>query len=177
MKMSSYVTKSLVFDLITTHFFFRGLNVTSTTSKNADKFSSRRNTGHPRGGQNYNFEAQSYPEPRKNRGKNKNRTNNYQKQHQLPHQQRQQDFPPKNNAQQFGAASASKVEYEDEFEVGSVFNAGSKKQSLNHLLNFQFEPRSGIGNSSNRTKHHGKNRQRNVSTKTKYNKEQYLQAK
>lgn len=155
----------------------RGLNVTSTTSKNADKFSSRRNTGHPRGGQNYNFEAQSYPEPRKNRGKNKNRTNNYQKQHQLPHQQRQQDFPPKNNAQQFGAAAcASKVEYEDEFEVGSVFNAGSKKQSLNHLLNFQFEPRSGSGSSNSRTKHHGKNRQRNVSTKTKYNKEQYLQA-
>ena len=177
MKMSNYVTKSLVFDPITTHFFFRGLNVTSTTSKNADKFSSRRNTGHPRGGQNYNFEAQSYPEPRKNRGKNKNRTNNYQKQHQLPHQQRQ-DFPPKNNAQQFGAAAcASKVEYEDEFEVGSVFNAGSKKQSLNHLLNFQFEPRSGSGSSNSRTKHHGKNRQRNVSTKTKYNKEQYLQAK
>ena len=30
---------------------------------------------------------------------------------------------------------------EDEFEVGSVFNAGSKKQNISHLLNFQFEPR------------------------------------
>ena len=154
--------------------FLRALNVTSTTSKNADKFSSRRSSGHPRGGQNYNFEAQSYPEPRKQRGK-KNR-NNYQKQHQLPHQQRQ-DFP-KNNAQHTGgAASASKVEYEDEFEVGSVFNAGSKKQNLNHLLNFQFEPRSGGNSSSSRNKHHGKTRHRNVSFKTKYNKEQYLQAK
>ena len=30
---------------------------------------------------------------------------------------------------------------EDEFEVGSVFNSGSKKQNISHLMNFQFEPR------------------------------------
>ena len=44
---------------------------------------------------------------------------------------------------------------EDEFEVGSVFNAGSKKQNINHLLNFQFEPRGSQANkkSANNTKH------------------------
>ena len=43
---------------------------------------------------------------------------------------------------------------EDEFEVGSVFNAGSKKQNINHLLNFQFEPRGSQANkkSANNTK-------------------------
>merc|ERR1719309_1851581 len=36
---------------------------------------------------------------------------------------------------------------DDEVEVGSVSNAGSKKQSLNHLLNFQYgnSPRRGSG--------------------------------
>jgi len=34
-----------------------------------------------------------------------------------------------------------KVMKEDEFEAGSIFNPGSKKQNLSHLLNFQYEPR------------------------------------
>merc|ERR1719150_2354199 len=67
---------------------------------------------------------------------------------------------------------ASKVMNEDEFEVGSVFKSGSKKQNISHLLNFQFEPR------SSRKHQEMLLRRRNVSggVKPKYNKEQYLQA-
>ncbi len=68
----------------------------------------------------------------------------------------------------------------DEFEVGSVFHAGSKKHNMNHLLNFQFEPR-GV----HQNHHHNQNRRMSSGTKKKcgstsrpkYNKEQYLQAK
>jgi hypothetical protein len=45
-----------------------------------------------------------------------------------------------------GAGAATAVEDADEFEVGSLYKAGSKKQSLNHLLNFQFAPRAGSEN-------------------------------
>ena len=38
-----------------------------------------------------------------------------------------------------GGASKPSVMLEDEFEVGSVFNSGSKKQNISHLMNFQFE--------------------------------------
>ena len=66
----------------------------------------------------------------------------------------------------------------DEFEVGSVFNSGSKKQNLSHLLNFQYEQR-GIRNPRNaRNKHDSKNHHRQVGPRRpKYNKELYLQAK
>ena len=40
-----------------------------------------------------------------------------------------------------GASQKPSVMLEDEFEVGSVFNSGSKKQNISHLMNFQFEPR------------------------------------
>merc|ERR1712156_1090336 len=72
-----------------------------------------------------------------------------------------------------GAGKPS-VMLEDEFEVGSVFNAGSKKQNINHLLNFQFEPRGSQANkkSANNTKQKFFSK----SSGPKYNKEQYLQA-
>lgn len=62
-------------------------------------------------------------------------------------------------------------------ELGSVFLQGSKKQSLNHLLNFQYTPYERQWNSgkiSNTTK--SSNRWI-VTNKHKYNKEQFLQAK
>lgn len=65
---------------------------------------------------------------------------------------------------------------EGDAELGSVFVQGSKKQSLNHLLNFHYVPRETQCNSG-----------RPVGTKLghrwlttfkhKYNKEQFLQAK
>jgi len=136
----------------------RGLN---TTSNNADKFSHRRRD-YPRG--SHDVPAQSYPsnsEPRKNKGKK----------HRYPNQRQPHQRQDPSKLQPSEGATA-KVISEDEFEVGSVFNAGSKKQNLNHLLNFQFEPR------SSRKQQGGKNRRRNVSgaKKPKYNKEQYLQA-
>ena len=41
----------------------------------------------------------------------------------------------------FGLQPSLSVMLEDEFEVGSVFNSGSKKHNISHLMNFQFEPR------------------------------------
>ena len=70
----------------------------------------------------------------------------------------------------------------DEFEVGSVFKAGSKKQNANHLLNF-YTDRRGVG--GNRGDGGGGRRgaaSRRFSGKNAYSghryiKEQYLQAK
>lgn len=70
-----------------------------------------------------------------------------------------------------GGASKPSVMLEDEFEVGSVFNSGSKKQNISHLMNFQFEPR---GSQTN--KKSGSNHFFRKSSGPKYNKEQYLQA-
>jgi len=71
------------------------------------------------------------------------------------------------------------VNQEDEFELGSVFNQGSKKQNYNHLLNFQYSPRGPAPNSTR-----GRNtRDSRVSSKhyqapvrKSYNKSHYLQA-
>ena len=69
---------------------------------------------------------------------------------------------------------------EDEFEAGSIFNPGSKKQNLSHLLNFQYEPRGNKNKlNQNRDGYHGgrKKFSKFGSRKPTYNKEQYLQAK
>lgn len=65
----------------------------------------------------------------------------------------------------------SLVEYEA--EVNSVYNPGSKKQNLNHYLNFSYGDPHGSVNSHNRR---GYNRGGYIK-KIKYNKEQFLQAK
>lgn len=59
-------------------------------------------------------------------------------------------------------------------ELGSVFVQGSKKQSLNHLLNFHYAPREARPHavSGEKTGHRWLGTQ-----KHKYNKEQFLQAK
>lgn len=56
-------------------------------------------------------------------------------------------------------------------ELGSVFVQGSKKQSLNHLLNFHYAPREAHA-------HYGKSggSRWNATSKHKYNKEHFLQA-
>lgn len=68
---------------------------------------------------------------------------------------------------------------DDDYEVNSVFNPGSKKQNLNHLLNFQKYTRD-----SDDLHHRGAfskygyrhNNRMNASKKYQYRKEQYLQA-
>lgn len=73
-----------------------------------------------------------------------------------------------------GGSGKPSVMLEDEFEVGSVFNAGSKKQNINHLLNFQFEPRG--SQASKKSANNTKQKFFSKSSGPKYNKEQYLQA-
>jgi hypothetical protein len=87
------------------------------------------------------------------------------------------------------AGAAAAVEDADEFEVGSLYKAGSKKQSLNHLLNFQFAPRAGSedhhpngGGRGSGAARFSKNRFRGGGGATQhagrstYRKEHYLQA-
>ncbi|XP_050304981.1 RING finger protein 10 [Anthonomus grandis grandis] len=59
-------------------------------------------------------------------------------------------------------------------EWGSVFSPGSKKHSLNHLLNFSFAPRESYQNSYQPEK--SNNGKWLVTRKHKYNKEHFLQA-
>ena len=89
----------------------------------------------------------------------------------------QRPLASKNNPPSTSQEHHGEVMMEDEFEVGSVFNAGSKKQNLNHLLNFQFEPR-GTTKKSHGQRGQGRIRKFSDSkSRPKYNKEQYLQAK
>ena len=74
-----------------------------------------------------------------------------------------------------------KVIKEDEFEAGSIFNPGSKKQNLSHLLNFQYEPRGNKNKSNKNNRDSNYNGTARKGTKyyaprPRYNKEQYLQA-
>lgn len=63
-------------------------------------------------------------------------------------------------------------------ELGSVFNPGSKKQSLNHLLNFHYTPRGDKRSSGGAISKSGSGSYRFLATyKHKYNKEEFLQAK
>lgn len=63
-------------------------------------------------------------------------------------------------------------------ELGSVFVQGSKKQSLNHLLNFQYVPYKRQYYSDNNINNTQLNKKRLIVTsKHKYNKEEFLQAK
>lgn len=57
----------------------------------------------------------------------------------------------------------------DELELYSVYKLGSKKQNLNHLLNFHFTPRQQIQSSL-------KSNNRVSSTHFKFDKNQFLQA-
>lgn len=78
----------------------------------------------------------------------------------------------------------SKVVEDQEAEIGSVFIPGSKKQNLNHLLNFHYAPRDNalqwrsVG--GQRWSHASGNRNSGIlamsNHRHKYNKEQYLQA-
>lgn len=68
----------------------------------------------------------------------------------------------------------TRVDEQLEPELGSVFLPGSKKQSLNHLLNFSYTPRENCYHVERLKNVKGKF----VPTKKhKYNKEQFLQAK
>lgn len=65
----------------------------------------------------------------------------------------------------------------DDIELNSVFNHGSKKQNLNHLLNFHYynAKDSDVARAGTFSKH-GYHQHRGYSKKYNFNKEQYLQA-
>lgn len=62
-----------------------------------------------------------------------------------------------------------------EIELNSVYLPGSKKQNLNHLLNFNYAPRD--RNDSSTYQRSGNNTKCGYVKRIKYNKEQFLQAK
>ncbi|XP_031778817.1 RING finger protein 10 [Nasonia vitripennis] len=105
------------------------------------------------------------------------------------------DQPRKSNAQKIknfdkrpkpkghyhgGSKEDSKVVEDESAELGSVMVQGSKKQNLNHLLNFHYAPRDvqggwSHGRASGYNSHHY-NRWLPAVQRHKYNKEQFLQA-
>lgn len=85
-----------------------------------------------------------------------------------------------------GALAKKKSQQYADYELNSVYAPGSKKQNLNHLLNFHYAPRdadnvfsfnvfgrNGGSGSTAATKRHGVS---NGSKRHRYNKEQFLQA-
>lgn len=157
----------------------RGLTLTSNNAANKNireggrpkAGNSRRGRDHARGGHDVasvSFGSTASDPRRQYKGGRKS----HQQQPPVVGTKQQQHYPDQHSTSH-GAA----VMKDDEFEVGSVFNAGSKKQNLNHLLNFQFEPRGNHGKKNLSHQRGGKSRGRNYSDgRPKYNKEQYLQA-
>lgn len=77
-----------------------------------------------------------------------------------------------------GRAETARLEEEYEAELGSVFLPGSKKQNLNHLLNFIYATPARDGRHQSERGFNNKNSSRLILTrKHKYNKEHFLQAK
>lgn len=99
----------------------------------------------------------------------------------IPQKSKSIDKRPKPRGQYYGSGKEdSKVAEDEEVEYGGiVFAKGSKKQNLNHLLNFHYAPRDGlnIGHRNWRANPGGWGRSyASKSLKHKYNKEQFLQA-
>lgn len=77
-------------------------------------------------------------------------------------------------ARSFGSSTTSGSGLELDAELNSVYLPGSKKHNLNHLLNFNYAPRSANGGPDDNQHHHrgAIGRKQYV----RYNKEQFLQA-
>ncbi|XP_026471800.1 RING finger protein 10-like isoform X2 [Ctenocephalides felis] len=78
--------------------------------------------------------------------------------------------PRPRGGSQMGGKAETRLEFE-QLEPGSVMKFGNKKQSLNHLLNFHYTPRS-VGGPTN----YGRQYKKGKINYPKYNKEHYLQA-
>lgn len=88
----------------------------------------------------------------------------------------QQQLQQGNNC--FPSGATARLTYEDrqDYELNSVFNCGSKKQNLNHLLNFHRYTKDSDGSHYRGAFSKHGYRHRVASKKYQYNKEQYLQA-
>ncbi|KAF7988768.1 hypothetical protein HCN44_007078 [Aphidius gifuensis] len=93
---------------------------------------------------------------------------------------RNSDKRPKPKGQYYACPKENtKIIHDETAEFGSVMVPGSKKQNLNHLLNFHYEPREIQGGSSGRRNYdRSSNYNRWVPSvqRQKYNKELFLQA-
>ncbi|XP_015116656.1 RING finger protein 10 [Diachasma alloeum] len=111
--------------------------------------------------------ANSYSKNEQSRKSNHQKTRNFDKR-------------PKPKGQYYGGAKEdTKVVDEEVAEYGSVMAPGSKKQNLNHLLNFHYEPRDRIHggwNNYGRSNYNNSNRWLPPVQRHKYNKELFLQA-
>ncbi|XP_046681155.1 RING finger protein 10-like [Homalodisca vitripennis] len=86
------------------------------------------------------------------------------------------DKRPRPRGQLYGGGKESAQVEECEAELGSLYSTGSKKQNLNHLLNFHYAPRGETARPSPRPSHQYGVRWLMSTQKHKYNKEHFLQA-
>jgi len=86
--------------------------------------------------------------------------------------------PPRGGFPNYNPQDYQQMSQEDEFELGSIFNPGSKKQNYNHLLNFQYSPRGPAPNTRghNNRGPRGKAKHYQAPIRKSYNKSHYLQA-
>jgi len=88
--------------------------------------------------------------------------------------------PPRGGFSKYNPQNYEQMNLDDEFELGSVFNPGTKKQNFNHLLNFQYSPRGPAPNNSRGRNNRGPRGQLskhcNPPTRKTYTKSHYLQA-
>ena len=186
------VSKTLIFFWLKQNLIFK-TSWHSSFHSNFPKFSEsarpkgnfRRRGNNPRG--SYDVPPYAQQPPPAHPANNSENFRKFRDQSGRQKHQRPQNYnknQPQNSSKTSGdndAAASFPVTLEDEFEVGSVFNHGSKKHNINHLLNFQFEPRGTKQHQSSNIP--GKTSSGRKSkkffeepAKPKYNKEQYLQA-
>lgn len=84
--------------------------------------------------------------------------------------------PPRGGFPNYNPQDYEQVNQEDEFELGSVFNPGSKKQNYNHLLNFQYSPRGPAPNNRGRNNRGQRQQHYQAPMRKSYTKSHYLQA-
>nr|BAN20910.1 conserved hypothetical protein [Riptortus pedestris] len=97
----------------------------------------------------------------------------------LPQKSKAFDKRPKPRGLYYGGGKANpQMRFEElDVEFGSIFSIGSKNQSLNHLLNFHYEPRGEVIQKRQYHSQYGTSTRSLMATQAhKYNKEQFLQA-
>lgn len=92
-----------------------------------------------------------------------------------PQKTKSLDKRPRPRGQYYGGGKESAQVEECEAEMGSLYSTGSKKQNLNHLLNFHYAPR-GESTRGPRPSYQYGVRWLMSTQKHKYNKEHFLQA-
>ncbi|XP_054266755.1 RING finger protein 10 [Macrosteles quadrilineatus] len=93
-----------------------------------------------------------------------------------PQKSKTLDKRPRPRGQYYGGGKEGTQVEEYETELGSLYSAGSKKQNLNHLLNFHYAPRGESARPVQRPSYQYGVKWLMSTQKHKYNKEHFLQA-